>query len=77
MPSGREGQMYAGAVKIVVHPMIQAAGKDADKVGRLGLLLWLFVGVLRNRWTETWLFVRRTQTGRGSQGCCISCQLCF
>jgi hypothetical protein len=35
MPSGREGQMYAGAVKIVVHPMIQAAGKDADKVRRL------------------------------------------
>jgi hypothetical protein len=32
MPSGREGQMYAGAVKIVVHPMIPAAGKDADKV---------------------------------------------
>jgi hypothetical protein len=24
--------MYAGRVKIVVHPMIQAAGKDADKV---------------------------------------------
>eukprot|EP00882_Tetradesmus_deserticola_P007053 GHRQ01007425.1.p1 GENE.GHRQ01007425.1~~GHRQ01007425.1.p1 ORF type:complete len:346 (+),score=136.04 GHRQ01007425.1:213-1250(+) len=32
MPSGREGQMYGGAVKIVVHPMIQAAGNNADKV---------------------------------------------
>ncbi|WIA21215.1 hypothetical protein OEZ85_000459 [Tetradesmus obliquus] len=32
MPSGREGQMYAGRVKIVVHPMIPAKGMDADKV---------------------------------------------
>jgi hypothetical protein len=33
MPSGHEGEMYAGGVKIIVHPMIEAAGKDADKVG--------------------------------------------
>jgi hypothetical protein len=32
MPSGREGEMYGGDVKIVVHPMIPAAGRDADKV---------------------------------------------
>uniref|UniRef100_A0A383WDN4 1-acyl-sn-glycerol-3-phosphate acyltransferase n=1 Tax=Tetradesmus obliquus TaxID=3088 RepID=A0A383WDN4_TETOB len=32
MPSGREGQMYAGRVTIVVHPMIPAKGMDADKV---------------------------------------------
>jgi len=32
MPSGHEGEMYAGDVRIVVHPMIDAAGKDADKV---------------------------------------------
>jgi hypothetical protein len=32
MPSGREKEMYAGNVRIVVHPMIEAKGKDADKV---------------------------------------------
>eukprot|EP00879_Flechtneria_rotunda_P016294 GHRR01017048.1.p1 GENE.GHRR01017048.1~~GHRR01017048.1.p1 ORF type:complete len:166 (+),score=51.23 GHRR01017048.1:665-1162(+) len=32
MPSGRESQMYASPVKIVVHPPIQTAGKDADQV---------------------------------------------
>lgn len=32
MPSGREGQMYAGDVTIVVHPPIQTAGADADAV---------------------------------------------
>ena len=36
MPSGHEGEMYAGGVKIIVHPMIQAAGRDADKVGGVG-----------------------------------------
>ena len=34
MPSGREKEMYGGNVRIVVHPMIQAKGKDADKVCR-------------------------------------------
>jgi len=33
MPSGHEGEMYAGGVRIVVHPVIDAAGKDADKGG--------------------------------------------
>jgi hypothetical protein len=32
MPSGREKEMYGGNVRIVVHSMIQAKGKDADKV---------------------------------------------
>jgi 1-acyl-sn-glycerol-3-phosphate acyltransferase len=32
MPSGREGQMYGGDVTIVVHPPIESAGRDADKV---------------------------------------------
>lgn len=32
MPSGHEGEMYAGGVRIVVHPIIQAAGQNADKV---------------------------------------------
>lgn len=41
MPSGREGEMYAGGVRIVVHPMIDAAGKDADKVRVcVGVCLW-------------------------------------
>jgi hypothetical protein len=38
MPSGREKEMYGADVRIVVHPMIQAAGKDADKVRVRGLL---------------------------------------
>eukprot|EP00878_Enallax_costatus_P018209 GHUV01019161.1.p2 GENE.GHUV01019161.1~~GHUV01019161.1.p2 ORF type:complete len:166 (+),score=32.63 GHUV01019161.1:1332-1829(+) len=32
MPAGRESQMYAAPVKIVVHPLIHTKGKDADKV---------------------------------------------
>jgi hypothetical protein len=32
MPSGREREMYAGHVTIVVHPPIQTAGADADAV---------------------------------------------
>ncbi|KAF8056785.1 1-acyl-sn-glycerol-3-phosphate acyltransferase [Scenedesmus sp. PABB004] len=32
MPAGREGQMFGGRVRIVVHPPIPAAGRGADKV---------------------------------------------
>jgi 1-acyl-sn-glycerol-3-phosphate acyltransferase len=32
MPSGKEGQMFAGHVTIVVHPMIPTDGADADAV---------------------------------------------
>lgn len=42
MPAGRESQMYGAPVKIVVHPMIQTKGKDADKVTiyHRGYLVW-------------------------------------
>lgn len=32
MPSGREGEMYPGNVKIIVHPMLESKGKSADDV---------------------------------------------
>jgi hypothetical protein len=32
MPNGREGEMYAAQVTIVVHDMIRTKGRDADEV---------------------------------------------
>ena len=32
MPSGRESHMYAGNVKLIVHPPITTKGQDADQV---------------------------------------------
>lgn len=32
MPNGREGEMYAAGVTIVVHPLIPTKGRNADVV---------------------------------------------
>ena len=32
MPNGAEGEMYAGRVRIIVHPPIASKGRDADEL---------------------------------------------